>query len=112
MMRPRGTKIMNSDQNEDRLAGHSVVSREQWLAARKALLAKEKEFSKLRDELNRERRALPWVKVDKEYGFEGPKGKETLAELFAGRGQLVVYHFMFAPEASEGCPHCSFWADN
>ena len=91
---------------------HPVVSREEWLAARTKLLAKEKEFTHLRDELSRQRRALPWVKVDKRYVFEGPKGKETLADLFEGRSQLVVYHFMFAPEWNEGCPHCSFWADN
>ena len=91
---------------------HPVVSREEWLAARTKLLAKEKEFTHLRDELSRQRRALPWERVDKRYVFEGPKGKETLADLFEGRSQLVVYHFMFAPEWNEGCPHCSFWADN
>jgi len=75
-------------------------------------LAKEKEFTRLRDELNRERRLLPWEKVEKRYVFDGPKGKETLADLFENRSQLVVYHFMFTPEWNEGCPHCSFWADN
>src|SRR5512136_3398071 len=94
------------------IKGHPVVSREQWLAARTAFLAKEKEFTRLRDDLNRKRRELPWVKVEKPYVFDGPRGKETLAQLFAGRSQLVVYHFMFAPEADAGCPHCSFWADN
>lgn len=91
---------------------HPVVSREEWLAARTGLLKKEKEYTRLRDELSRERRALPWVKVDKQYTFDGPQGKETLADLFENRSQLVVYHFMFTPEWEEGCPHCSFWADN
>ncbi len=94
------------------MANHRVVSQDEWLAARKAHLAKEKEFTRLRDQLSRERRALPWVKVDKPYTFDGPSGKETLAELFAGRSQLVVYHFMFGPDWPEGCPSCSFWADN
>ena len=91
---------------------HQVVSREEWLAARKALLAKEKAFTRERDQLSRERRALPWVKVDKAYVFHGPNGKETLSDLFAGNGQLLVYHFMFGPDWNEGCPSCSFWADN
>jgi predicted dithiol-disulfide oxidoreductase (DUF899 family) len=91
---------------------HPVVSREEWLAARVALLAKEKEFTRLRDELARARRALPWVEVDKRYVFDGPRGEETLADLFGPHRQLLVYHFMFAPEWSEGCPHCSFWADS
>jgi predicted dithiol-disulfide oxidoreductase (DUF899 family) len=91
---------------------HPVVSHDAWLAARTALLAKEKAFTRLRDELSRERRALPWEKVEQEYVFDGPSGKETLADLFQGRSQLVVYHFMFNPEADEGCKHCSFWADN
>src|SRR4029077_13724991 len=88
------------------------VSHEKWLAARKALLAKEKEFTKLRDALSRERRALPWEKVEKPYAFDGPNGKETLAQLFGNRSQLVVYHFMFNPASDEGCKHCSFWADH
>jgi predicted dithiol-disulfide oxidoreductase (DUF899 family) len=90
---------------------HRVVSREEWLAARKQLLAKEKAFTEARDRLSEERRALPWVKVDKAYVFDGPGGKETLSDLFAGRGQLLVYHFMFGPDWKEGCPSCSFWAD-
>ena len=89
-----------------------VVSPDEWLAARNAHLAKEKEFTRLRDQLSHERRALPWVKVDKSYAFDGPNGKKTLADLFAGRSQLVVYHFMFDPDWPEGCPACSFWADN
>jgi predicted dithiol-disulfide oxidoreductase (DUF899 family) len=91
---------------------HPVVSREEWLSARTAFLAKEKEFTRLRDELNRQRRELPWVKVDKPYVFDGPNGQETLAELFENRSQLVVSHFMFSPAWDEGCKHCSFWADN
>jgi predicted dithiol-disulfide oxidoreductase (DUF899 family) len=91
---------------------HAVVSRQQWLSARIALLAKEKEFTRLRDELSRERRELPWVQVDTSYVFDGPNGKETLAQLFGTRSQLIVYHFMFSPEWDEGCPHCSFWADH
>jgi len=91
---------------------HRVVSPEQWLVARQELLAKEKAFTRLRDDLSRERRELPWVKVDHPYVFDGPQGKETLTELFDGRSQLVVYHFMFAPNWEAGCRHCSFWADN
>ena len=91
---------------------HQIVSRDAWLAARKALLAKEKAFTKERDALSQERRRLPWVKVDKTYVFEGPAGTETLADLFAGRNQLLVYHFMFGPDWTAGCPSCSFWADN
>lgn len=91
---------------------HKVVSEKQWIAASKALLAKEKKFTRLRDQLSQQRRNLPWVKVDKEYVFDGPKGRQTLAELFDGKKQLVVYHFMFGPDWKEGCSHCSFWADN
>ena len=89
-----------------------IVSRDEWLAARKAHLAKEKEFTRLRDQLSQERRELPWVKVDQEYQFDGPNGKETLSELFVGRSQLIIYHFMYGPDWEEGCPSCSFWADN
>ncbi|HKV44551.1 MAG TPA: thioredoxin family protein [bacterium] len=91
---------------------HKVVSREDWIEARKRLLVKEKEFTRVRDQLSQERRDLPWERVDKPYVFEGPNGKETLSELFDGRSQLIVYHFMFAPGWQEGCPHCSHWADN
>jgi predicted dithiol-disulfide oxidoreductase (DUF899 family) len=91
---------------------HTVVSHKEWLSARTAFLAKEKEFTRLRDELSRQRRQLPWEKVDKSYVFDGPDGKETLAQLFGNKSQLVVYHFMFGPDWDEGCPHCSFWADN
>lgn len=89
-----------------------IVSQAEWLTARKALLAKEKEFTNARDALSAERRALPWVKIDKSYVFDGPNGKQSLAELFDGRSQLIVYHFMFGPEWQAGCPHCSHWADN
>lgn len=94
------------------MQNHKMVSREEWLVARKEHLAKEKEFTRLRDQLSQERRALPWVKVEKEYVFDGPNGKETLADLFEGRSQLIVYHFMYGPDWAEGCPSCSFWADN
>lgn len=91
---------------------HSVVSREEWLTARQALLKEEKELFRLYDRLKEKRRALPWVKVDKAYVFAGPDGKESLASLFAGKHQLIVYHFMFGPDWEGGCPHCSFWADH
>lgn len=91
---------------------HKVVSPKAWQAARKRLLVKEKKFSKLRDQLNRQRRDLPWVKVDKEYVFNGPDGPKSLAELFDGKSQLIVYHFMFGPGWGDGCPHCSFWSDH
>jgi predicted dithiol-disulfide oxidoreductase (DUF899 family) len=90
---------------------HKIVSGTEWLAARKALLAKEKELTRLRDDLSRQRRELPWVKVEKTYVFDGPSGKETLSDLFAGRSQLIVDHFMFGADWQEGCPSCSFWAD-
>ena len=91
---------------------HKVVSHQDWVKARQALLAKEKKFTRLREELSQERRGLPWESVAKDYQFEGPQGRESLAELFAGRSQLIVYHFMFGPDWNAGCPHCSFWADS
>jgi predicted dithiol-disulfide oxidoreductase (DUF899 family) len=91
---------------------HKVVSPKDWIAARKALLVKEKEFTRLGDQLNQKRRDLPWEAVTKKYVFEGPDGKQTLPELFDGRSQLIVYHFMFGPDWDAGCKHCSFWADN
>jgi predicted dithiol-disulfide oxidoreductase (DUF899 family) len=94
------------------LKNHKVVLPNEWLEARKQFLIQEKEFTRLRDQLNRQRRELPWVKLDKEYIFHGPKGKETLSDLFDGRSQLIVYHFMFDPYWEAGCPHCSFWADD
>jgi predicted dithiol-disulfide oxidoreductase (DUF899 family) len=89
-----------------------VVPPAEWLEARKELLKKEKEFTRLRDELSRQRRELPWEKIEKNYVFEGPSGKATLAELFGGKSQLIIYHFMFGPEWKEGCPSCSLFADN
>jgi predicted dithiol-disulfide oxidoreductase (DUF899 family) len=91
---------------------HAIVSQTEWLAARQALLAKEKEFTRQRDELSRQRRALPWVKVDTNYVFEGPQGRVSLSDLFNGRSQLIVYHFMLGPGWPEGCPSCSFLADH
>jgi predicted dithiol-disulfide oxidoreductase (DUF899 family) len=91
---------------------HRVVNRDEWLAARTQLLAREKEFTRQRDQLSQERRDLPWEAVDKEYMFEGPTGQMTLSDLFAGKSQLIVYHFMFDMDDEEGCEHCSFWADN
>src|SRR3984893_2490064 len=90
---------------------HRIVSKSEWLTARQQLLAKEKTMTRLQDELSEERRSLPWVQLDKEYAFEGPNGVETLAELFEGRSQLVIYHFMFGPDDNVGCPHCSLRAD-
>src|SRR5271165_2542884 len=89
-----------------------IVSQAEWLAARKEHLAKEKEFTRLRDELSRQRRELPWEKVEKAYVFDGPNGRETLADLFDGRTQLVMYHFMLGPGWPQGCPSCSFLADH
>ena len=91
---------------------HSVVSRSEWLASRKALLEKEKEFTRLRDNLCAERRGLPWVKVGEDYAFDGPSGKVSLAALFGKNSQLIVYHFMFDPAWEEGCPGCSFLSDH
>jgi predicted dithiol-disulfide oxidoreductase (DUF899 family) len=93
------------------MQAHKTVSREQWLDARRALLAKEKELLRAKDELRRQTRDMPWVKVDKSYVFEGADGKETLGELFAGRSQLIVKHFMLGPDWQEGCVGCSFGAD-
>ena len=94
------------------MTAHIVGPTEEHLAARLELLAAEKEHTRRGDELARMRRALPWVRVDKEYLFDTADGEKTMAELFSGRSQLLVYHFMFGPEWSEGCPMCSFWADN
>ncbi len=97
---------------KNQLERPKIVSRDEWLVARKELLAKEKQLTRQRDALSAERRALPWVKVDKQYVFDGPNGKQTLADLFDGRSQLVVYHFMFGLEWKEGCPSCSFVMDH
>ena len=90
---------------------HLVVSRAEWLEARKQLLAEEKEFTQQRDALSARRRALPWVAVEKAYHFEGPEGPASLGDLFGGKSQLVVYHFMFGPDWEKPCKSCSFWAD-
>ncbi len=90
----------------------NIVSREEWLAARRALLAKEKQLIRQRDQVSALRRRLPWVRLEDPYVFDGPNGKETLAELFAGKSQLIAYHFMFAPGWEEGCDGCSFLADH
>lgn len=97
---------------ESSLPNHKIVSREEWIVARKELLTKEKESTRLRDQLSAERRKLPWVKAEKHYMFDGPHGKETLIELFEGRHQLLVQHFMFGPGWEQGCPSCSFMADH
>jgi predicted dithiol-disulfide oxidoreductase (DUF899 family) len=93
-------------------AEHHIVPHDRWIAARKKLLAKEKQFTRRRDELNELRRRLPWEKVEKQYLFDSPDGRQSLADLFGKHNQLLVYHFMFAPDWKEGCPHCSFWADH
>lgn len=90
----------------------NIVTRSEWLVERKRLLAREKELTRLHDDLAKQRRALPCVAVEKDYVFEGPRGKVRLADLFAGRSQLVIYHFMLGPDWSEGCPSCSFVADH
>ncbi len=94
------------------LQHHKVVPPAEWLAARKELLAREKEFTRLRDDLSQKRRELPWEKVEKQYVFEGPKGKESLAQLFGEHSQLVIYHFMLGPGWKEGCPSCSYLTDH
>src|ERR1700732_3666349 len=97
---------------EDSMEAHKVVSHEEWIAARKAHLADEKAFTRARDALSRKRRELPWERVDKNYVFEGPSGRETLADLFGGKSQLIVYHFMLGPDWEQGCPSCSLLADH
>jgi len=94
------------------MTAHNVVSHDAWIAARQRFLLKEKEFTRLRDELSRERRELPWERVEKEYVFESTNGRETLADLFGEHSQLIVYHFMYGPDWEIGCRSCSFWADN
>ena len=91
---------------------HDVVPHDAWLDARVALLEREKQFTRLRDELSQSRRDLPWEAVDKHYSFDGPEGTVTLADLFDGRSQLIVYHFMYPLDWDDGCSSCSFWADN
>jgi predicted dithiol-disulfide oxidoreductase (DUF899 family) len=91
---------------------HQLASKAEWLEARRALLRREKEFTRLRDAINAERLALPWVRVEKDYAFDTPSGRRSLAELFDGRSQLMIYHFMFGPDWEAGCPGCSFMADH
>jgi predicted dithiol-disulfide oxidoreductase (DUF899 family) len=98
--------------SEKKQINPEIVSETEWLVARKDLLTQEKQFNRQRDALSAARRKLPWVKIEKEYVFDGPKGKETLADLFDGRSQLVVYHFMLGPEWEEGCKSCSYLADH
>jgi predicted dithiol-disulfide oxidoreductase (DUF899 family) len=99
-------------QDRHRFADHPIVSRGRWIEARRALLAREKELTRLKDELSAARRALPWVRVEEPYVFDTAAGQRTLSGLFAGRSQLVIYHFMFDPDWETGCKSCSFWADN
>jgi predicted dithiol-disulfide oxidoreductase (DUF899 family) len=94
------------------MEAHRIVSHDEWIAARRAYLAEEKAFTRARDELSRKRRELPWEKVNKSYRFEGANGTESLADLFAGKSQLIVYHFMLGPDWEQGCPSCSFLADH
>ena len=105
-------KERNENDEKNVFDNHKIVSQSEWMEARRDLLTKEKEFTILRDQLNQKIRDLPWVQVDKEYVFDGPTGKQTLSELFDGRSQLIVYHFMYGPSWDAGCPSCSFWADN
>jgi predicted dithiol-disulfide oxidoreductase (DUF899 family) len=103
---------MNATISDPGTATHPVVSRDRWVAERKKFLAREKELMRLRDQIARERRALPWVRIDKAYVFDAPEGRRSLADLFDGRRQLLVQHFMFAPGWEQGCPSCSFMADH
>ncbi|MFC7517926.1 DUF899 domain-containing protein [Herbaspirillum sp. GCM10030257] len=103
---------MNTTIAEVSNINHPVVSRDRWIAERKSLLAREKELTRLSDQIARERRALPWVRIEKVYVFDTPEGKRTLAELFEGRRQLLVQHFMFAPGWEQGCKSCSYMADH
>ena len=94
------------------MTDHPVATEDQWLAARRELLAEEKDFTRLRDQLSARRRAMPWLRIDKDYRFDGPEGANlALGDLFGGRRQLIVYHFMFGPDWEKPCKSCSFWAD-
>ena len=103
---------MNTPISEVSTLNHPVVSRDLWVAQRRTLLAHEKELTRLHDQVARERRALPWVRIEKNYVFDGLEGRRTLADLFEGRRQLLVQHFMFGPGWEQGCPSCSFMADH
>src|ERR1700682_2219880 len=104
--------VTKRNRQERNMPNHPVVSQEEWLKTRAVLLTKEKEFTRLRDRLNAERMALPWVKIEKDYECETRAGRKTLADLFAGRSQLIIYHFMLGPGWAAGCPGCSFIADH
>jgi predicted dithiol-disulfide oxidoreductase (DUF899 family) len=99
------------EQKEDNMEQHKIVSRQEWIEARRAHLAHEKEFTRARDRLSEERRALPWVRVDEPYAFDSADGRKSLADLFKGRSQLIVQHLMYPPEWEEACKSCSLWAD-
>jgi predicted dithiol-disulfide oxidoreductase (DUF899 family) len=103
---------MNPATAEAGTVNHPVVSADRWVAERKTLLAREKELMRLHDQIARERRALPWERIEKDYVFDAPEGRRTLADLFEDRHQLLVQHFMFGPEWEQGCPSCSFMADH
>jgi len=103
---------MNTAIAEASTVNHPVVSKERWVAERKTLLAREKELTRLRDQIASERRALPWVRIEKDYVFDGPEGRRALADLFEGRRQLLVQHFMFGPGWEQGCQSCSYMADH
>src|SRR3982751_5853865 len=96
---------------EKTMTKHKTGAREEWLAARRELLTEEKELTRRSDELARQRQELPWVRIDKEYRFDTDEGNASLADLFRGRSQLLVYHFMFGPDYTAGCPSCSSIAD-
>jgi predicted dithiol-disulfide oxidoreductase (DUF899 family) len=106
-----GSDLFLDKKQEAAMEPHKIVSREEWIQARNELLAREKEFTRARDRLSELRRALPWVKVEKAYTFEAAEGQKTLGELFGGKRQLIVQHYMFAPDWNEPCKSCSFWAD-
>ncbi len=105
-------KLQEMEPELNQMIHPQIVSEAEWRVARNDLLTREKELTRLRDEISRHRRELPWVKVEKEYVFDGPRGKETLADLFDGRSQLIIYHFMFGPGWEEGCKSCSYLADH
>src|SRR6266436_7206504 len=100
------------NKKRSKIQKHKIATQKEWLAARKDLLKKEKAITHARDELSAERRKLPWLKIEKNYVFDTPEGKKSLPDLFNGRSQLVIYHFMFGPDWKEGCPSCSFVSDH
>ncbi len=105
-------ETLETETDKSEVNPSKVVSEAEWLVARRDLLTREKDLTRLRDEVSRHRRELPWVKVEKQYVFDGPNGKETLVDLFDDRSQLIVYHFMFGPDWEEGCKSCSYLADH